>query len=108
MLVERQARVATGSAETVVLVEGLSDCFAVEAVAERLGLGLDDLGVAVLPTGGVTNVPHFLSLYGPAGRNLELAGLCDAPEVDWLRGRLDRAGVGPTASSSASATWRTS
>ena len=56
MLAERQARVAASGAPTVVLVEGLSDCFALETIAERLGCALDELGVAVLPTGGVTNI----------------------------------------------------
>lgn len=93
MLAEIQARVVAGSAETVVLVEGLSDCFAVEAVADRLGCDLDERGVAVLPIGGVTNVGPFLALLGPAGRNVRLAVLCDAPEAPWLRARLERLGV---------------
>lgn len=93
MLAEIQARVVASSAHTVVLVEGLSDCFAVETVADRLGCALEERGVAVLPTGGVTNVGRFLAVFGPEGRNVRLAGLCDAAEAAWLRARLDRAGV---------------
>lgn len=93
MLEEIQARVVAGSAATVVLVEGLSDCFAVEAAAQRLGRDLDRDGVAVLPMGGITNVVRFLAEFGPGGRDVRLAGLCDLGEADWLRTRLNRAGV---------------
>lgn len=93
MLDEIQARVAASSAGTVVLVEGLSDCFAVEAAAERLGRDLDADGIDVLPMGGITNIGRFLELFGPGGRDLTLAGLCDVGEVEWLHRRLDRAGV---------------
>ena len=92
-LVEIQERVLAGEPQTVVVVEGLSDCFALEAVAVRLGCELDERGVAVLPTGGVTNIGRFLDVFGPAGRNVRVAGLCDEREGTWLRARFDRAGV---------------
>jgi hypothetical protein len=94
LLAQVQARVVASAATTVVLVEGLSDRVAVETVAARLGCPLDGRGVAVLPTGGATNVGRFLAMLGPQGRDVRLAGLCDAAEAGWLRTRLDRAGVG--------------
>jgi hypothetical protein len=93
MLDEIQARIIASSPATVVLVEGLSDCFAVEAAAARLGRRLDGDGVAVLPMGGITNVGRYLAEFGPDGRNVKLAGLCDLGEADWLRARLVRAGT---------------
>ena len=93
MLDEIQSRVVAGSPATVVLVEGLSDWFAVEAAAERLGRDLDGDRVAILPMGGITNVGRFLAEFGPGGRDVRLASLCDIGEAQWLRGRLERAGV---------------
>jgi hypothetical protein len=93
MLEEIQTRVVAGSAATIVLVEGLSDCFAVEAAAKRRGRDLDRDGIAGLPMGGITNVGRFLAAFGPGGRNLRLAGLCDVGEAEWLRARLDQAGL---------------
>src|SRR5689334_11399690 len=67
-------------ASAVVLVEGASDQLALEAVAARLGRDLDAEGVAVVPIGGAKNIRRFLAEYGPRGRDLRLAGLCDAGE----------------------------
>jgi len=76
----------------VVLVEGVSDQVAVEALAERRGRSLD--GISVVPIGGTKSIHEFLRLFGPAGLDVELAGLCDAGEErDFLRG-LERAGMG--------------
>jgi OLD-like protein len=76
----------------VVLVEGISDRVAVEVLAERRGRSLD--GISVVPIGGTKSIHEFLSLFGPAGLGLGLAGLCDAGEErDFLRG-LERAGLG--------------
>jgi hypothetical protein len=82
------------SARTVVLVEGLSDALALEALARRRGRALDDEGVAIVPMGGSKNIGHFLDLFGPHGSDLGLAGLCDAAEEGDFRGGLRRAGVG--------------
>jgi hypothetical protein len=57
-----------GEAATVVLVEGLSDQIALEVLAGRLGRNLRGEGVAVVPMGGVTNLGHFLTQFGPQGR----------------------------------------
>lgn len=91
---------------------------ALETLAVRRGRDLDAEGVRILPMGGATNIGHFLARYGPGGRNVRLAGLCDAAEEPaFRRGCVYAAASGrlalePTwndsASSSASPTWRTS
>jgi hypothetical protein len=85
---------AVVEARAVVLVEGISDQVALEALARRRGRRLADEGVAVVPIGGATNVGRFLSVVGPAGLDLRLAGLCDAAEEPLFRRGLERAGVG--------------
>jgi hypothetical protein len=80
--------------DTVVLVEGLSDRLALETLAVRRGRDLDAEGVAIVPMGGAKPVARFLRQLGPQGRDVRLAGLCDArEEVDFRRG-LERAGLG--------------
>ncbi len=81
-------------ARAVVLVEGASDQFAVEALAERRGRDLRAEGVAVVPMGGATSVGRFLDRYGPRGLDVRLAGLCDAAEENYFRRSLERAGLG--------------
>jgi len=78
----------------VVLVEGISDQLALEALAERRGRDLGAEGVAVVPIGGAQSVGRFLDQFGPHGLDVRLAGLCDAgEELDFRRG-LERAGLG--------------
>ena len=79
---------------SVVLVEGESDRGALVALAERRGLDLAAEGVAVLSMAGSKNFRRFLDRYGPAGLDLRLAGLCDAPEEGDFRRGLERAGFG--------------
>jgi hypothetical protein len=78
----------------VVLVEGISDQNALEAVAERRGRDLDAEGIAVLPIGGAQSIGRFLSRFGPQGLDLKVAGLCDAGEEGDFRRGLERAGLG--------------
>jgi len=78
----------------IVLVEGLSDRAAVEALARRRGRDLDAEGVSVVPMGGAQAIGRFLDRYGPRGLDLGLAGLCDAGEEDEFRRGLERAGLG--------------
>jgi hypothetical protein len=87
------ARASAPGVRTVVLVEGVSDAVAVEALAVRQGRDLEAEGVVVVPMGGATSVGRFLDRFGPAGADLRLAGLCDAREEGAVRGALDRAGV---------------
>jgi hypothetical protein len=87
-------------ARAVVLVEGMSDQAALEALAERRGRSLDAEGIAVVPMGGASTLGPFLDLWGPMGLDLRLAGLCDAAEeVDFQRA-LERAGLGSNISRS--------
>ncbi|MFI6483417.1 TOPRIM nucleotidyl transferase/hydrolase domain-containing protein [Nonomuraea sp. NPDC050663] len=79
---------------TVVLVEGLSDKAAVEALAGRHGRDLAAEGIAVTAMGGATNIRTYLGTYGPAGRGLRVAGLCDLGEEGDYRSALERSGLG--------------
>lgn len=79
---------------TAVLVEGVSDQRAVQALALRYGRDLAAEGVAVVPMGGATNIGRFLDRLGPGGSNVRLVGLCDAGEADGIRRALARAGFG--------------
>jgi OLD-like protein len=78
----------------VVLVEGMSDQAALEALAERRGRALDAQGISVVQIGGATNIGRFLDLFGPHGLDVRLAGLCDAAEEGYFRRALERAGFG--------------
>jgi hypothetical protein len=80
---------------SVALVEGPSDGAAIRALARRRGHDLDAEGVAIVPIGGYGNVGRFLEQYGPAGLDLRIAGLYDAPEERHFRRALERAGFGP-------------
>ncbi|SCG50935.1 ATP-dependent endonuclease [Micromonospora halophytica] len=86
------AEAARTPARAVVLVEGVSDQVAIEVLAERTGRHLD--GVRVVPMGGVTNIGHFLELFGPHGLDVRMSGLCDAGEAFHVRRNLARAGLG--------------
>jgi hypothetical protein len=77
-----------------VLVEGISDQRALEALAARRGRHLDAEGISIVPIGGATNIGVFLDRFGPQGLDVRLAGLCDAAEESDLRRGLERAGLG--------------
>jgi OLD-like protein len=79
---------------TVVLVEGISDQRAVEALARRLGRSLPEEGVVVVPMGGAQAIATFLDRYGPHGLDVRLAGLVDAGEEAVFGRALERAGLG--------------
>src|SRR5882672_4984708 len=61
-------------ARAVVLVEGLSDRRALEALAARRGRDLGAEGVSVVSIGGATNIRSALDVFGPRGRDARLAG----------------------------------
>ena len=82
------------SARAVVLVEGVSDQFALEALAERRGRNLAAEGVSVIPIGGAQAIGRSLQRFGPQGLGVRLAGLCDAAEEHDFRRGLERAGLG--------------
>ena len=81
-------------ARTVVLVEGLSDKAAVEALALRDGRDLEAERIAIVPIGGAQAIGNFLDRFGPRGLDLTLAGLCDAGEERNFQRGLERAGLG--------------
>ena len=81
-------------ARTVVLVEGVSDQRALEALAERRGRKLEAEGISIVPMGGAQAVGTFLELFGPKGLDVRLAGLCDAGEEGYFQRALERAGLG--------------
>ena len=82
-----------GSARTVVLVEGVSDQRALETLAARRGHDLASAGVAIVAMGGSKNVRYAVDRFGPAGLDLGLAGLVDAPEEGDYRRALELAGL---------------
>ena len=84
----------TAAPRAVVLVEGVSDQLAVEALAARLGRDLDTEGVAVVPIGGAQAIGRVLARYGPHGLGIAVAGLVDAAEEAHFRRALERAGLG--------------
>jgi hypothetical protein len=83
----------TARPRAVVLVEGISDQLALEALAARLGWNLASAGVGVVPIGGSKNITSFLERYGPHGLDVELAGLYDVGEERDFRRGLERAGI---------------
>jgi OLD-like protein len=85
---------ASVDVSTVVLVEGMSDQRALEALAERRGRNLAAEGVSIVAMGGATAVGRYLERFGPKGLDLRLAGLCDAGEERKFRRGLERAGLG--------------
>jgi hypothetical protein len=90
LLTELQERAVAAAARAVVLVEGLSDCFAVEAAAAVEGRDLAAEGVVVVPMGGATNLGRFVAEFGAGAR---LTGLCDQGEMGFMGRTLQRAGV---------------
>lgn len=79
---------------TVVLVEGISDQHALEALARRLGRDLEAEGVAVVPIGGAHAIGNAIRELAPPGSDVRLAGLVDAGEEAYFRRALERAGFG--------------
>ena len=87
-------RTTESSARAVVLVEGLSDQLALEALAARRDRDLTAEGIAIVSMGGSKNIGSFLDRFGAPGSGTQIAGLCDAnEEADFSRG-LERAGFG--------------
>jgi hypothetical protein len=78
----------------VVLVEGISDRVALEALAERQGRDLEADGIRIVPMGGAQAIGKALLRFRRDGPDLVLAGLCDAGEERHYRRALERAGLG--------------
>ena len=102
--------------QRVVLVEGPSDAAVLRVLADARGRSLEDEGVDVISMGGATNIGHYLRRFGPRGRRLILAGLCDAREERFFRRALQGEGSRPEratrwrgkGSTCATSTWKTS
>ncbi len=86
---------AAPASSAVILVEGVSDQAALEALAPRLGRDLSRDRVFIVPMGGATNIAAFLDLFGPPGLGARLAGLCDEAEEHHVRRGLAHAGLAP-------------
>ena len=65
----------------VVLVEGITDRIALEAVATKLGRDLAADGVEIVPIGGAQAIRRVAAEYSGD----RVAGLCDAAEEGWFR-----------------------
>lgn len=76
------------------LVEGISDKVALEALARRLGRDLDAEGVSVIPIGGAQAIRKVLARLGAGGLGVRVAGLCDAAEERHFQRALEHAGLG--------------
>jgi len=72
----------------VVLVEGVSDRIAVEALARRLGHDLAAAGVAVVPTGGAQGTARMLRALDARHPAVAPAGLYDVAEAAVIRRAL--------------------
>jgi hypothetical protein len=81
------------NARAVILVEGISDRLAIEAVAARRRRNLAAEGISVVAMGGVTNIDRFLDRFGPQGLAVPLAGLYDVADESGVRRGLERAGL---------------
>jgi predicted ATP-dependent endonuclease of OLD family len=86
---------------TVVLVEGVSDQAALEALAKRLGKNLEAEGVSIVAMGGASAIGDSIEIIREFhGSDVRLAGLCDRAEFgDFQRG-IRRAGLGANRSRS--------
>lgn len=89
-----ESRSDCDDARALVVVEGVSDQIAIEALAERRGIDLVDARIRVVPLGGAHRIRRFLEELGPRSDGLRLAGLCDAGEEPVFRKALARAGFG--------------
>ena len=81
------------SARSVVLVEGISDQMALETLASVDGRDLEDEGIVIVPIGGAQAASRYLLQFGPRGRDVCLAGLCDVGEESFFRRGLAAAGL---------------
>lgn len=68
-------------AERVILVEGISDQIAVEAVAERGGSSVAERGIVVVPMGGIHALPWHLRRTASMPPGTDVVGLYDVGEA---------------------------
>jgi hypothetical protein len=77
-----------------ILVEGISDQRALEALALRRGRNLAAEGVSIVPIGGAQSIGRFLGELSTRAPEVRVAGLCDAGEAEHFKRALERAGLG--------------
>ena len=65
----------------VILVEGITDRIALEAVAAKLGLDLAAPGIEIVPIGGAQAIRRAAAHFDGE----RVVGLCDAGEERWFR-----------------------
>jgi hypothetical protein len=82
---------------SIVLVEGESDRAAVQALADRRGVGLEEAGVELRVLGGAHAIGRYLRAYRESGDRRRLAGMYDVGEEEVFRRGLERAGFGVVA-----------
>jgi hypothetical protein len=88
------ARDGLTNPDRIVLVEGISDKVALEALAERRGLNLEDEGISIVSIGGAQSIGRFIDEFRAHAVEGRLAGLVDAAEEPHFRRALERAGLG--------------
>lgn len=85
-------------ADHVVLVEGVTDQIALDALARRVGRRLDREGVAVAPMGGAHAIGTFLDVLADRPEPPRyIGGMCDRREAPVVKAALVRRGWGPMA-----------
>ncbi len=73
-------------ARKAILVEGVSDQYAIDALAARKGRNRDAAGVSIVVMAGGGGIKAYLPLLGPKGLGVKLAGLCDvSDEARWSK-----------------------
>ena len=90
----RRAEAAAAAGQSVILVEGVSDQRAIEALAKQQSRDLVAEHLVTIPIAGATNIGRFLDLLGPAGYDVRLAGLCDEAEEADFRAAFRAASTG--------------
>ncbi|MFC6080231.1 TOPRIM nucleotidyl transferase/hydrolase domain-containing protein [Sphaerisporangium aureirubrum] len=85
---------AAGGLATVVLVEGVSDQSALEALAMRRDRDLAGEGICVMSIGGAMGVGRYLRILGARELAVNVRGLCDEAEEAYFRRGLEQAGWG--------------
>ena len=86
-------RVPDAALRALVIVEGISDRIAIEALAQRRGRNLRAEGVSVVAVGGAHAIGRFLDRPDVRRAELTLAGLCDVGEERQFQRALERAGL---------------
>ena len=86
--------VTSGKGHVSVVVEGVSDQIAIEALAERRRVDLAATGIRIVRLGGAHRIGRFLDQLALRSDGPRVAGLCDAGEEPVFRRALERTGFG--------------